>query len=305
MSLSKRYTAIKFFREASRDTNLSANSLLYADRFNMINSVVDGVYTVLYPLMMKSYQRLAILIKQPAAGKYDNDGAASYASTTQAITVPNINTSLTDSDIGKIVAFRQASSNLSWFGTIETVPTTTSFTVSGNVLPGSDITLAEVLIPGTFVTQDKAILTDLRINRAVAPVNFVLESTATTSVRPVTREAFDLFNEDAHETKKQIVFILEGESLLLKKGSSLTTYGSLILSYPAMPVPVSLNAQYIDLPDGAPMELALKVLRAKIYTRLGKPIEIQNDVIATAGALFRNEAPAIQQKKAEEIAALL
>ena len=303
MSLSKSYTAFQMWSEATQDVRVGVNSSIYVDRLNLINSCVDATFNTLQPLMIKSYQRSAVITKS-YVDKRDVGGSATFNPTTNILHCPAISTGFTVGDVGRYLVGVQAGT-ASWFGTVVSVIGSNDIVISANSPIASTVTLLYVFLPPTTINDDIVNLAGLRINRVIAPVNITLESSLSTTVRPETVDGLKSFNVNSDQNRKTIVFALEGETLLLRKGYSLTSYGTLTMHYPAMPTPVTSNNSMVDLPDGSSITLAITALRAKIQKRIGQPVNVTQEIQSIVASLFQSLTPELQTKKVNEIESLL
>lgn len=121
-------------------------------------------------------------------------------------------------------------------------------------------------------TGDTASIATLRIMRYGNETKMSLESSSLTGkvCRPVTLEALAGFRSAAAQLKKAIWWAYEGDNIQLKKGDSVTSYGTLTLRYPKLPDKLTTDAGGIDLPDGPAIEIAILNLRGLIEKRLGR-----------------------------------
>jgi hypothetical protein len=92
-----------------------------------------------------------------------------------------------------------------------------------------------------------------------------IESNAITMpCRAVSMDEFIDFRSTDLHTRMEIVWTLEGEKILLKKGSGISTaFTAQIIKvhYPAIPDDVTADADFVDIPDGAAVEIAIIKLK--------------------------------------------
>ena len=291
-----RYTAKMFTDEARIDTDLSVNSAIYAGgRFDLIDSSVESVYHLLPSLMLGSYKR-ATIFQTRDTGKKMISGTAAYTIADKTLVVPSMNISFVASDVEKRLIMSNDVSIYEVY--IDSYVSATTVKVRGNLLPGTDATMDDVRIPNSLVEDNKVLLGSLNLNRLVAPVHIVVESSMTQYVEALTMEDFAIFASDSNDNKEKIVFAFEGSSLLLKKGDNVTEYGALTLHAIMMPTPVTMDSDTIDLPDGAPIQLAIITMRNRILRRMGLP---PSDPNAMQGILQNIYQMAGAEVKLEEL----
>lgn len=88
---------------------------------------------------------------------------------------------------------------------------------------------------------------------------------------PLSLEAHLAFSPSAIQNAKSIVYVYAGNKVLVKRGSSLSSFGALTLWYPAIPSTVAADATLVDLPDGGPIALGILVLKKILAERLKLP----------------------------------
>jgi hypothetical protein len=126
---------------------------------------------------------------------------------------------------------------------------------------------------GVSSSSNKISLSGIRASLSGGQVGMIVESTGTTAVGAVTEEEISAFRSSAAQNLKRIVWAFSGDNLLLAKGSSLVTYGTLTLRYSRVPCLTTADTDLVDLPDGIPMEMAILKLKNLIALRVGeKPL---------------------------------
>lgn len=265
MALSNRWTADKIWREAVVDIGESAwGVVLPFERFNLINRAIETVVGQFYDLLAQSYMTEVTPVLS-TTGKYYSSGA-SYDADTDTLTA-TMNESFASTDVGKVIVFREAANV--YLGTILSYTSTTAVVVTGDNLPSADIaTVDDVIVVGTTPTSDQISLEDLSIMRAGQQFRLELESTVTEAIVYRTTEELRTFRTTAAQNLKTIAVAFSGNILYLKKGTSLSSYGTLTIRYPKLPDQVSAAGDYLDVPDGITMQLVTMYLRTLIYSRL-------------------------------------
>lgn len=270
LPLSKQWTAKEFFNHVRSEVG-DVNPVLYAQRFRLINTVQGSVASLFYRLMIDAYMTPALLANDQT-GNYSTSGGSWTVSTsvlTGAMSLP-----FTSADVGKWVFFC-GSDGTYYNGLISACMHAAGVKVIGQNLPISDYgkelrpapdIASIIMMPllGTDAVIDLSTLTPA-IMRTGEQEKVTLESTVTTAVLPLSLDEFRTFrtSRDANS----IAFTLEGEQLRLKKGTGLTSYGALILHYPRVPIDVNMNDDYIDLPDGPAVSIAMELLKARYLTK--------------------------------------
>jgi hypothetical protein len=118
------------------------------------------------------------------------------------------------------------------------------------------------------LSGDVVSLSSLNINQA-ALLKTELESSATKYIEAVSTLALKTFRPDAIQNRNKIVYAISGNQLFLAKGSNLNSYGTLTLRFVRMPDQVSADSDFIDIPDGAAMEMCLLKLKEILRERYG------------------------------------
>jgi len=130
--------------------------------------------------------------------------------------------------------------------------------------------------------------------RAGDQIKLHVESSATTDVDPVTLEEMQRFQTADPRHPNKIIWCYSGDYLLLK--TPLASYGSLVLWYPRVPQEPSSDTDYIDLPDGPAIELAMALLRKMIAERFLAGA-VKNDQEIAAGVQSMAENYGLQMNK--------
>ena len=119
--------------------------------------------------------------------------------------------------------------------------------------------------------DDEIMLGDIPYMQAVGAVGFTLESTAAATgvAEAMGMEEFIIWRDTKPQNAGRVIFTFARERLRLRKAADLTNYGDLTLWYPALPVMAETDDDAVDIPDGAPSEIALLKLQSLIRERLG------------------------------------
>jgi hypothetical protein len=123
------------------------------------------------------------------------------------------------------------------------------------------------------VSGEKIDLSPYKIMPGGPEARLSFESTTATTIVPMSKEELFRFRTSAHQNKNTIAWALAGDSIYVKKGASLASYGDLTLQYPRVPVEATTDATLLDLPDGAVMEAALLKLKAILGERYGGRVD--------------------------------
>ncbi len=272
MALSKIWTVDKFHKHAAGDMGV-LNELHYVQRFEKVNMIQYAVATEFYPLMASAY-RTPTLIVVDNTGIYGN---GTWTAATSRLTLGVRNTDFLSTDVGKLIVFRAGTSF--YVGTIDLYISPSIVKLTGTNLRATDCTVDEAMMIATSPSGDYVELATLApaMMRIGQQVDIEVHSTNTTSVHPSTPEEIRTFQAASPLNRNKILFALEGSKLLLAKGSGLAAYGALTLKYPRVPVEVVRGADYLDLPDGAPITLAMT-----LYRRMVGPPELGPTLVQDA-----------------------
>ena len=263
MSLSRNMTAIGLWQQAKRDI-IDTSGLLHNERFDLVNRAVQTVAGQFYDLMSNFY--MTEVVVTGSGGAYETGSTGTYTVATQTLALQTPSRNIVTTDIGKIVAFRIGTSTYLAF--IQSIVSTSSFTVIGVGLPAANGTLASVTIVGNTFTSNTISLSGLKIMMTGQQIKLELYSTTSgVTIKTGTTRAIDTFITSG-ANKNTIVWGISGDSVRFAYGDSVTV-GSLLLRYPRVPNTVSADGDYIDLPDGVATELAIIYLRGLMQQRLG------------------------------------
>jgi len=102
----------------------------------------------------------------------------------------------------------------------------------------------------------------IRLMRLGAQTQIVVESSASTK-KPciaVSMDEYLAFRTTDLHNRMDIIWTLEGEKILLKQGSGISTVftsQTIIVHYPAIPTDVTADADLVDIADGPAVEIAI------------------------------------------------
>jgi len=263
--LSRDWTVSRFLDHALIEFGgaLDKNNAAYIQRHEIVNQAQSTVANMFYDLMSNSYLT-EITILPDTTGRYSASGTGTYVSATKTLTFVNMNTDFGSGGVGKELTFRVGalvySAQVTSFVSIDAV------TIDGHNLPASNVTVDYVLLASTPPTGNVVSLVGLRLMRT-AVSKMILESTVTENVVAVSEDELRNWQTTGPRNLNTIVWALVGDQLNLRKGTSLTTYGTFTLYYPRVPINVILDADHLDIPDGAPVELALIKAQSMIARR--------------------------------------
>lgn len=272
MALSTEYTSIDFFRQAvSEISQFKQNSKIFTQRFDLINGTQEAVQGQFADLVAEAYMTDATPVLNEV-GKYYTSGA-SYVAATKRLTATMAETGWAVTDVGNMIMFRDGA-NI-YVAEISQRISTTVVVISGDNLPAADIAaVSDVLMAATGVDGSSPIdISSLRMLRYSNQLGLRLESTATKYVIPLDPVAFQKFQPSAWSNKDKIGWMLQGNKLLVKLGSSLASGGTLKLWYPRLPYVITTDSEYVDLLDGAMVQIGILVLKTRIQKRLNLPVQ--------------------------------
>jgi len=274
MPLSRNWTANEIWLEAFRDVGFDQNSPIVIERFQLVNRAVDKVATEFSGILWPSYMEQATIVTS-TSGNFGVSGM-SYVTLTSRLTA-TMNSSFVAADLGKMVVFRDVASV--FVGTITVIVSTTVVTLSGNNLPAADIaTVNAVQMAGTTITNDQASIAGIDLLRIGGELKFSLQSSLTNYIDAVSVHEIRTFRSGSIANVNRIIWAIEGDTILLARGTSLSSYGTLTLHYPRFPTAVVADADLVDIPDGAPLSLAILHLEAIIARRLKVPVNLRAEM---------------------------
>ena len=130
-----------------------------------------------------------------------------------------------------------------------------------------------------------------------------VQSSVTNYVEAVSPTEFQMFDPSSARNVSKIVWMRQGDSIYFAKGNNLSSLGSVTLFYPRIPNLLSLDADYVDLPDGAPIEIALIKARLLAIQRISASGDDLNPMPDASGeltmlvkAMYQNYGQSVQQE---------
>jgi hypothetical protein len=297
MALSAIYTVDDFWREAVRDMG-DIHNVLSFEKFNLVNRACQLTQGLMADVVAESYIRETTAVLS-TTGKYYVSGA-SWDVDANRLTA-TMDTVWASTDVGNLVVFRDGTSV--YIGTITAWVSTTVVTLTGDNLPSADIaTLEDVLMAGTTITNSQIDISSLRLLRYGTQLNLNLKSTITNQFETLPRSSFNAWSESKPQNRNTIAWTLVGTGLYLKRGSSLSSYGTITIEYPSLPTTVTTTTEYVDLLDGAMVQIGIATLRANIQRRMNIPIteSDKNDVGKLITALYNSFNQDIKKEFVEQ-----
>ena len=256
------------------------------EKFNLINRAVEAVVGEFYALMSNDYMTPMVVLDD-VIGRYSTAAGNFYVMSSEvSITMDS---SFASFDVGKLIVFRSGSNV--YIGFISAVQSTSTVRVSGDVLPLTDTTVDYCMVAATTISTNVISLSSLSIMRMGQQVRMILESSALPNhvCTPATVEELNMFRTSNRHNLNKIVFAYSGDELLLKKGDSLTNYGTMTLRYPRTPTPVSSDTHYVDIPDSTPIAIAILYLRKLLAQRLKIEIKpVESEMVSLIGNLLQS-----------------
>ena len=284
MPLSRKWTAGAFFQNAVAPlAELDKIPLAWAQRFELINLVQLQVVSAFYAPMSAGYMT-------PVALQTDNTinystGASTWTAASKRLSA-TMNASFVSTDLGKTVMFRSGANG--YMGTIDSYVSAGVVTLTGNALPASDLgSIDDIMVINTTVSNNIVSLAGLAIMRAGDQIKLHLESSATTDIDPMTLEEMQRYQTTDPRHPSKIIWCYSGDYLLLK--TPLASYGSMVLWYPRVPQEPASDTDYVDLPDGPAIELAMALLRKMIADRfLSGAVKNDQEIAAGVQSMAQN-----------------
>jgi hypothetical protein len=271
MALSRNWTYADFWRSAYVDDAFDPNNAVWFLRHKLMDEAIEFTATLFYDLMGIRYLT-DVTIVPDTTGRYSASSTGTFTAATKTVTFVNMNTNFGSGDPGKIMMFRVGA--LVYVCRVTAFVDADNVTVDGNNLPSTNQTIDYILLASTPPTGVGSYIStwigDLKIMSVGQQIRTFLESSSTVNVDNVDITAVINYRSSADANKNRLVWALSGENILLAKGSSLSTYGTLTLRYPRVPYVWTADTDYIDLPDGAPVNIAILKLKSMVQDRMGR-----------------------------------
>jgi hypothetical protein len=285
MPLSKDYTVERFVNQVFTDLGIDKNNEAYVTRYSLVNRAQVFTVSLFYDLISRVYMTSAVL-NVSGTGKYSVSGSGWWEASISELTFSNISAAFDSDDIGKIAIIRSGS-NL-YTGIVTGVPTSNAIIISGSGMPVADCTINDFMLSTTIVGSSASI-SSLRIMRVGMNVKLEIDSTQSKYVEPLAMTDFLKWVGTADSNPGKIVWTLEGDNVRFKKSFDIPNVGTLTIKYPRVPIEVTQDSDYLDLPDGAAIELAM-IRMKQIISRLLK-IQIpdySNEVMFIIKSLYQS-----------------
>jgi hypothetical protein len=267
MGRSNSYTAELFWNAATREiAEYSQNSLLYNERFNLINSASEIAQSLVADVVSEAYMN-DFLVGIPGTDK-QLVSAGSYAVATRKITA-TMNVAFSTDDVSATITFVDGATN--YYGIVQ------SFVDANNVilrdgygnLPVANIaSLTNVLLQPTTLNYSALGLTSFRMLRYGSQIKMQVMSTLASAVIPFSPESFERWVTTAPQNRNSIAWSFVGTTLYLKKGSSLASFGTVTLRFPTLPDLILSDSETVDLLDGGMVHSGIMILKNLIQKRL-------------------------------------
>jgi len=291
--LSKYYTAGIVYAQAIRDTGIPnlVDRALPFEKYDLINRAIDAIVPNFADLVATDYMIEETINPNNETG-VSLSGTGSLNLTNKTITGTwsgNFN-----AIINKPLIYRGYQNKI-YFGIVEKVENNSVVYFVSNKYPTVGGTVYSCLIGKTFPNYPVINLQELSYlpMRVGNIIKMEITSTVTSVVDAVSIYDFHRFDKSALENKSKIVWAYQGEKILLKKGETLTSYGTLTIRYPKLPTKVSADSDYIDVPDGPLVDLVIYKLRNLLAQRAGVAVPDESAkiqiLIKTLYAAFNKE----------------
>ena len=275
-ALSNTYTVKKFVDHATREVqNFPENDAVFNERFLLTDRASEIAQGLVADVVAESYMQDAV----PAVvtGKYGSSGMSyTYATTTLNGTM---STAFDSTDVGKLVTFRTGETTYS--ATIQSYTSATAVVVRGFTLPSANITTVDdIIVVSTPPSGDVIDISTVRMLRNGTQQRIRVFSSETTTINDVNDYDYNKFPTTAIYNENKIIWCLVGNSINLKKGSSLSTYGTITFRYPRLPIPVTADTDMVDLLDGSMVQLGIAILRNLISKRIPNVKPVSNEELS-------------------------
>jgi hypothetical protein len=110
----------------------------------------------------------------------------------------------------------------------------------------------------------------LNIMRTGQNVRCSVTSSGASYIEALTLERFLRWRTSAPQNRSKMVWAITGNTVQMKK-SSTASYGTVVFWYPRTPTPLTADSDYLDVPDGPPIELVILKVKDILKERVGIP----------------------------------
>jgi hypothetical protein len=300
--LSKKWSAWALYREALTDLEWVENTELHMMSLAIVNRAVEDVLAQIFPAVFPVYMKSETLAL-PSGGNHSVSGTGAWVAATKRLVFGAMESSFQDGDVGKMVSFVISSDT--YVGVIQSRISVTTVGVDGAFLPTSDGTVSMVIVVPTGITAQSVDISALPISNLEA-ARIILESTAIDQpCEPLSVDKLRNFRSSGLGSKGKIVFAREGNSLLLRRGDDVGSFGTLVLHFPRTSYPAELDADMVDLPDGAAIKLGLLRVKAIIAERLNRQVDLKREIANQIASTFSGAGVPITDQQAQAKAEVL
>lgn len=303
---------------ASLYTEEAISRLLIRDIYNEVAAELAGIAgTKDKEFYKEGYiipQTTSIIISVP-------DSAVSYTSSTRRLIIPAAQTdgtivwsgetAFSSIFVGASVIWSSVKKGVQYSSVIESVvngttvvlASTTALTDTAPVIPPSDQAGTDIInlsIPLNVSTANDINIGGLSVYKYIKYITSI-EDSITPEVIQVSEKEFRMISSEGAYSAyaNSIIWTQTGDTIRFRKGSSVSAYGIRTMHIVRTPIPMSVNADYIDVrPDniGQVNDIVLyRVLRAKKVNQAAMPQEV---VIAESN-LQKQKIAAAEEKKIE------
>lgn len=306
MPASRQWTAGALFRHVMAELQAD-NQIAGVQRFAILSQIQNTIAAQFYNVMWQTYMTPVILSIDVTAN-WATTNTSTWTAATSTLTAANMNAAFLSTDVGKLVVFRKGASF--YTGYLSTFVDSTHVKLSGYNLPTVDVSAIDTvdLVP-TEVNQSIINLSTLGIMLTGEQVRLQLHSSATTDVESVSAEEVRVFRVTAPQNSMKIVWNYSGDELIFAYGNGVLAAGgpgTLTMRYPRVPIPLVADTDYMDLPDGIPMELAKIRLRKVLETQYAlQGANIERDVPGLVSELYKNAGIMVSQEEIKSKVAAL
>lgn len=302
MALSRTWQAGPFFKHAAAIFP-AIDDVAYAQRFELINFIVMRIAHEFIGLMNYAYLT-PVILQQSNNGAYGTGGT--WTASTNTLVVSGLSSNFAPTDIWKVVTFRNGASV--YIGYISAWQSTTTVTLTGNMLPtGNLAALDQVIVVPSVPSDDSVVLAGINMARTGEQVNLDLQSSATGAIEPSQLEGLRFFRTMSVQNRSRIAYATVGDRINMAKGTALPSYGTLILTYPRLPIAVTQDTDFLDILDGSPVRLAQillqKTLDERFYHR--KDIPYADDIKMHVEGIYKEHQMAATSQAIKEKVDLL
>lgn len=218
---------------------------------NLVNLAVMDVAEIISGAGSSDYSKDANISDEASSQTTTIIQSASYTDATR--TVQKVGHGLTSVDVGKRIALWEGTSRAG-ISEIESIVDTSNFVVTKAL--GADVSGTLNYAVFSFHSETAVDLSNYRI----AQVTKVYDSINKEVVEVGDKEFDNLYRFDTRKNK--CYFNRRGQTLYLAKGSSVSSFGTLTMTYNSYPQKTEENDDFLDIRD---MYIPLVILKAKNF----------------------------------------